>query len=337
MPVDISEAPETSPIVSKTRQPGFTSNVSRYVFDKMSQGGEAKADVKHADILAVIPRVSEKLQELYPELPTETINDLCDFYFGIYRMDEASLSPEGRKKFEEKKVRSAKIQHNRAHAIFYASLGEGGPEYAQKVLNSVAAHESIARSASGKETGALLLNTGINTFIATSRFLYESGYDIFVPNYTGDAQEVREWDVDRGIDGCAIKMQQNGEPHVLLFDAKGQANYSQNDYYGRKGERREANVHATKLIWQEAAHLPQSLRDTISFYDPEHKYSNIYKARIMVPTFTDCITYFETAWRKYQSEGPVAVLNQLARFSPEVTESLKTQLDYSLKKASAKR
>ncbi len=324
MPEDIGNEPANYKTISTIPQPTFASAISKLATEQLVKGEEARVVIPYDEISDAIPVITDKLARNYPEISADTIQQFCNFYFGGFNIRASDYTLSGNQERDSAmKVNSAKIQHNRAHSIFYASGGYSTPEYSRKVLNSLCAQEALGKGSGGVEIARF--NSGVKSFLSISRYLYESGFDVYLPDYTGEGREVSEWDVKSGVDGVGVKFKEDGKPMFLLFDAKGQYNYL-NDKMYRTGMRNEADFDSFQLWPKRVRELPESLQDLIGFFDPEERFDSVHRARIVLPTAPEYMMGLPEAYKRYIDKGAGAVLENYGRISPYVRRELDKQV-----------
>ncbi len=338
MPEDIAKEPLDYKRTSKLPQPVPVTEAAK----TFMQAIESKADMPvpkfaHEQIGKMLPKIRAIFKEKMPTLTDDDIDAYEQDHFGGLSLPRDILNPTATEVVTtEKMVKSASLQARMIHNIFFASTGEASEEFVQKVANSLAFHDQFANSAQGQKDNLRRFHSGVRAFLGVSRSLYNAGFDLYLPNYNGNRQEIEDWDVRNGIDGCAIT-KVDGVPIAIVFDAKGQMNYNEdpNDRVN-VGQRHMADFEFRRLNEDSVRRLPYSLQDLLSYYDPSQKHEAVYKAKIVLPTGSEYLTSFKDAYRIHRRKGMAEVLAKFANVDPYVKGDIDKNIDRILRVHSLK-
>ena len=179
-------------------------------------------------------------------------------------------------------------------------------------------HDNLAHAADAE--GISTREFGMQSELAVARIFMNLHKEakVYLPNYTGNGKslddEVRTWDVENGVDFCAVVPSAQGST-MFLTDAKGQYKYPTNDHLRRTGVRVQADVGSHFMTNQEINRLPLSLRQFIDEVDP----SMVYKIRVVIPTGAEQLTPLQLAYEEYYGDK-LETLRNFAQVGEEVEE-----------------
>lgn len=250
---------------------------------KSSQEITQPVDIHWNEMQGKINQFVAELKTKYHNLPEYQLELIGDLYGGPFRLEHPPGVDLNRDQDEEKEI-SARIQHNQAHAMFYAAFGPSDEGYQREVRNRVELFNKISSSDPGRDVGVPSFWNGVRAEATILSELHNRGYRVFLPNYSEDPyeipwenNEVLQWDIKSGVDMVGEK---NGK--VYLIDAKGER-YLRDKELGR-GERIGGSVYVSESYKTDSGprmnRLPPSLRHFIAALAPD----DIRRATIIIPT-----------------------------------------------------
>ncbi|RJQ26804.1 hypothetical protein C4577_02740 [Candidatus Parcubacteria bacterium] len=260
----------------------------------------------------MINKTEEELEKRHPG--KKLLRELAlDFYFGPYRLDERYVRGEeitDSREAERQKVWSARIQALAINSIYRAFQDDSDERFVGEIYKTVQNFQNIVSilNLGGVEHGVARMWNAIKSELAIIRVLEDARYDIIIPKYTNDIDDVSsenellEWDVRNGIDFFAV-----GQDEILLIDSKGRRMYSKNDPHNRKGIRKEVDVVSQGVDLDK---LPLSVKEIID----GSAVKRVRKMVIYVPTEGEVLGRFR--WDKVTSRERKQELKSFGRLHP---------------------
>lgn len=295
MPEEISEMPQFSDIIVDSEPPGFVQSIATQQQDTYTHESKRGFPMpERVDMENAILRVERRLAMQYPDRLAE-VYAARDAYFGTLLVDE-----DVEKKDRRFKINSAEKQHAQVHALYQAGIGNDAA-YSERMLHIAMVHEALSMQHIREERTTSFWN-GVRSELGLSRMFIDQGFRVFLPQYLKkkrEENEVARWDVDSGIDFCAID-KSGGTKTVLLVDVKGQYNFPREDMRG--SITRQSNVRNTPDISIKPVDtilsLPKSLQYLITRFHPH----DIYRARIVIPTHPAYLSNLKDAYTRSKGD-----------------------------------
>jgi hypothetical protein len=277
MPIDVGEVPITYKHFQREQVPSLPRNPTiPGGATKVEYSPAEKKEIYWSEVQKAVQIAMKRLNRLHTDSPHE-VDLVGDLMFGPFRLDQETLRST-RDPFS--KEASAKIQHNLAHNVLYASNGDASQQYRDGMYDILAIQQNIAGSDYGK---ALLLNkfwSGVRSEVGIIKSLRETGYTVWIPDYAEDPEsdenndEVMEWDVKKGIDFVA----QIGKK-VFLADGKGRMMLKDHNVQNNE-VRPEPGEYYKHQKSDALGELPPTLQNLIRSINPE----TVQKVTIVVPS-----------------------------------------------------
>ena len=319
MPEEISEMPQFSDIIVDSSPPSFVQSIAIQQQSRYDQKNTRRIPMpERIEMENSIHRVEERLLTRYPSR-IEDVYAARDAFFGSLLVEE-----ETEKKDRKFKMNSAHKQHAQVHALFKAGEEESEAEFSEQMFSIALLHEALSEQSISEERTTTFWN-GVRSELGLARMFHDQGSHVFLPQYMKNKREedeVARWDVDSGIDFCAVE-KVNGKRAIFLVDAKGQYNFPKNDSRNTNPNRPTVrNVPDVQIKPVDTVlSLPKSLQYLTARYHPH----DIYKARIVIPTNPSYLSNLRDSYSQYKGDNK-EVLANFSLIDADVQERILEQM-----------
>jgi hypothetical protein len=168
------------------------------------------------------------------------------------------------------RVKSASAQDAVMDGIFWASQPQSDPRFAGYLNTMLSASQEVSKNRLTRIDGWL---NGIKGGVSIIRALESDGWNIALPDYANNPQEVLEWDINNYIDFIAER-----EGKILFIDAKARLMLEEGQI------RRVASVEDRQRTGIYPPYLELGLPQSLSKYEHLLRQGDIKHLNIIVPS-----------------------------------------------------